>query len=498
MADFVAPQFQNPDLLKSYVQGQQAAYQPALAQQQLTEGQLNIDQLRTTLRGQQMTQDLASRVGQGAQSQGGGTGGVQNGPPGSVPADGSSPGSSGYSMDPRITAQLAILHNQDPNKAIQESMQTDQMRKKIALQGPMNLAETVATSADANKIVNNNPSLKAGWNQYAPMFGIDPNDPTQLTVENAQKVAGLYYNTLAGQAGEPTKDFGFSGILKPGEAAYHNSQIVAGSPDAMTPYQQQEIALRKQDIAMRGSERAKPQLVDVPMPDGTTQKQWVVPGHDQGTNVGAPEAAKPGQGMGRVQQMVGRLTLAGNEVATSAENLMKLGINTDSGWLGLASPQHGGILSSMKNALTNVVSKEDTKSYGIMVSGVKRNLAAIEAAGNMPPGSLTAQMDQVELKPGDTQINKLQRMAEIRQISQAGLESILTQPGLSQQQIAQIKGINDRMAKAIPFTQADILNLQQSKDPHATISNIAKNTGVQDVADAAHPPAVQSLLDKYK
>ena len=220
-------------------------------------------------------------------------------------------------------------------------------------------------------------------------------------------------------------------------------------------------------------------MLDVPMPDGTTQKQWIVPGQDTGLNVGSPEAAKPGQGMGRVQQMVGRLTLAGNEVTKSAENLMKLGINTDSGWLGIANPQHAGVLTAMKNALTNEVSQADTRAYAIMVSGVKRNLAAIEAAGNMPPGSLTAQMDQVELKPGDTQLNKLQRMAEIRQISQAGLESILTQPGLSKQQIEQIQGINERMAKAIPFTQEDILNLQQSQNPHMTISDMAKSTGVQ-------------------
>ena len=147
----------------------------------------------------------------------------------------------------------------------------------------------------------------------------------------------------------------------------------------------------------------------------------------------------------------------------------------------------------MKNALTNTVSQADTRAYAIMVSGVKRNLAAIEAAGNMPPGSLTAQMDQVELKPGDTQLNKLQRMAEVRQISQAGLEAIQTQPGLSKQQIEQIQGINERMAKAIPFTQEDILNLQQSQNPHMTISDMAKSTGVQ----GAHPPHIQSLLDKY-
>lgn len=38
---------------------------------------------------------------------------------------------------------------------------------------------------------------------------------------------------------------------------------------------------------------SKPQLVDVQMPDGSTQKQWLTPGQGNGTNVGAPKPALP-------------------------------------------------------------------------------------------------------------------------------------------------------------------------------------------------------------
>lgn len=502
MADFYAPQFNPPpDVLGSYIRGQMAPGAVQEQQNTLASQGLSLDQMRLAMQSQQMKQQAAQQYvnagqTQGAGAPGGGTGGVQNGP--------QTPQSSGNPLSDFMSAQqlklaqgLDVLEGRDPLATAQKAQDMALNIKKMQLQGPMNLAQQVATDPQANIMVSKNPQLLQGFKQWAAARGMNPDDPSVLTLSNAQAAARAYYNNLQGQIGQ-SGGLGFSGTLKPGEAAYQNGQVVAGSLDAMTPYQQQELKIRQQELAARGADQRKPQLVDVPMPDGTTQKQWIVPGHDQGLNVGAPEAAKPGQGMGRVQQMVGRLTLAGNEVAQSAENLMKLGINTDSGWFGLASPQHGGILTSMKNALTNVVSAQDTKSYGIMVSGVKRNLAAIEAAGNMPPGSLTAQMDQVELKPGDTQLNKLQRMAEIRQISQAGLESILTQPGLSKQQLEQINGINARLAKAIPFTQADILNLQQSKNPHMTITDMAKSTGVQAQADSAHPPEVQSLLDKYK
>lgn len=504
MADFypAAQQIQQPDILGQYLRGRAAPMQMEAMQQENTLGGLKIDQLRQILQGQQLMAQAwePSGVPQEAPQGGAGAGASPMGPPpqGST-YGGSQPGLSAPtqaiigSLSPNMGKLLAgtALTGGDPWKSLQYAQQNMLEQRKLQLQGPINLAQRIQTDPDANIIIAKNPSLYQMWKGWAAQRGLNPDDPTNLTVENAQRAARDYEGQLQGQLGQPSTA-GFTGTLKPGEAAYQGGHLVAGSPDTMTPYQSAELKLRRDELAARGSEQRKPQLIDVPMLDGTTQKQWIVPGHDRGLNVGSPEAAKPGQGMGRVQQMVGRLTLAGNEVTKSAENLMKLGINTDSGWLGISSPQHGGILTAMKNALTNAVSKEDTKSYGIMVSGVKRNLAAIEAAGNMPPGSLTAQMDQVELKPGDTQLNKLQRMAEIRQISQAGLESMLTQPGLSKQQIEQIQGINDRMTKAIPFTQEDILNLQQSQNPHMTISDMAKSTGVQ------HPPEIQSLLDKYK
>lgn len=503
-ADFVAPQFQNPDLLGSYLRGQQGATQAAAAPIELAGAQqdqqyrgLQMDQLRQTMAQQgliqQYARQLAGQQPQGAQSQG-----AQPGDPGATAS--AQDGSQNGMGRPPVNTMMAldVLQGRDPLLNWKNAQADVMAQKKLEAQGPLNLAQRISTDPQANIVIANNPQLNQMFKSWAAQRGMNPNDPTNLTVANAQAAARDHMSAIQGQLGEASNT-GFSGTLKPGETAFQGGQQVASAPDSMTAYQAQELKLRQQELASRGSEQRKPQLVDVPQPDGTTQKQWIVPGHDQGLNVGAPEAAKPGQGMGRVQQMVGRLTLAGNEVATSAENLMKMGINTDSGWLGLASPQHGGVLTSMKNALVNQVSQQDTKSYGIMVSGVKRNLAAIEAAGNMPPGSLTAQMDQVELKPGDTQLNKLQRMAEIRQISQAGLESVLTQPGLSKQQIEQIQGINSRLAKAIPFTQADILNLQQSKNPHMTITDMAKSTGVQGVADqnSPHPPEIADLISKY-
>jgi len=501
VADFYAPHSPNMDLLRSAAIGQEMGQQQALApyrvqgaQQDLEQGQLSIDQLRQVMQKQAMVLDTANQIGAlGTQSSSAQSDSAQSAPSNDPLGDVIS------TRRNALYQKMDLLAGRDPftSQKAAEASRLEQLG--LQLQGPINLAQRLQADPQANIVVAKNTTLKQMWNQWAAARGMNPDDPMNLTVANAQSAARDYEGMLQARLGKPATG-GFTGILKPGEAAYQGGNMVAGSPDSMTPYQQQEIKLRRDELAAKGSEQRKPQLVDVPMPDGTTQKQWIIPGHDTGMNVGAPEAAKPGMGMGRVQAAVAKITLAGNEATKSAENLMKLGINTDSGWLGITNPQHGGILTSMKNSLNNQVSREDTKSYAIMVSGVKRNLAAIEAAGNMPPGSLTAQMDQVELKPGDTQINKLQRMAEIRQISEAGLESMLTLPGLTQPQIEQIKSINARMAKAIPFTQDDILNLQQSKNPHMTIADMAKSTGVQggDTVGPFNDPAKEARYQAWK
>jgi hypothetical protein len=93
------PQFQYPDLLGSYLRGLSAPGQLQAQQQQNTAGALNIDQLRIAVGNQQMFQDVARGALQrdgylggtpggplpagqqaGAQSMGGPTGGIQNGP----------------------------------------------------------------------------------------------------------------------------------------------------------------------------------------------------------------------------------------------------------------------------------------------------------------------------------------------------------------------------------------------------------------------------------
>lgn len=214
--------FQYPDLLGQYIRGQMAPGQIqgqqnelAAQQQGLTEGGLRIDQLRLALGNQQMYQDVArqSLQGQGylggqpqqgssaagAQAPGGPTGGIQNGPQGGVGADTSSV----MGFSPSTLGALALLRGDDPLKTAAGVQDYQLKQKQLQAQGPLNLAESVASDPNADQIVRNNPSLQQQWVALAPKLGLDPFK--DLTPENARRVATFGYNQVAGAAGLPPK-----------------------------------------------------------------------------------------------------------------------------------------------------------------------------------------------------------------------------------------------------------------------------------------------------
>lgn len=189
---------------------------------------------------------------------------------------------------------------------------------------------------------------------------------------------------------------------------------------------------------------------------------------------------------GREAVYFNRVASAGNEAAAAAQNIMELPATSSSG-IFAGRGQAPGLLSAAKESLTNTLTSQDVQSYNTMIAGVSRNLSTIEAAGLAPSGALTHSMDSVILKEGDTEITKMRKLAELRQIVEKGLEPNLSNPRIPPQQKQVIQGIIDSMAKAIPFTHHDITQLQLTGKPGQSLSDMAKVKGLG--ATAATVPA---------
>jgi len=209
------PPMQYPDLLGSYVRGQMIPGAQQLQQQDITKGQLGIDQLRIALGNQQMYQDIArqSLQGQGylggpqpgsqsmgAQSASGPTGGIQSGPQASV----SGPGNIG-GFTPSTLGALALLRGDDPLKTAQGVQEYQKTQAQLQAQGPLNMMDSIFNSDQPAKTVMNNPSLISQWPKIAPQLGLDP--VRDFNDANVRRAIAFAANNLRGQVGMPSKDY---------------------------------------------------------------------------------------------------------------------------------------------------------------------------------------------------------------------------------------------------------------------------------------------------
>jgi hypothetical protein len=217
-----------------------------------------------------------------------------------------------------------------------------------------------------------------------------------------------------------------------------------------------------------------------------------------------PSTDKEGGEGGRAQVFTNRMITSANEAMRGLENVVKLPATTTRGILG-GRQQDGGLLAATKETLANKVTGEEAQLYNVMTAGIQRNLASIEAVGLMPSGALTHMMDNVIIKEGDTQLTKAAKLAEIRQILEAGMEPILSNPKVPEQLKSLVKDIQARVTKAVPFTQDDVISLMGSPDPDKTLGSIVKGQRkdsesgaiIKPYNDAAKEKRYQEYLRKH-
>lgn len=207
------------------------------------------------------------------------------------------------------------------------------------------------------------------------------------------------------------------------------------------------------------------------------QGGWVGLNKDTGQMEKVPsvEGATSSQGSigARESVFINRVVLSGNEAARDLENVTKLPMAASTGFFG-GRGQPQGIFNAGKETLANKMTSQEVQSYNVMATGFQRSLSAIEAAGLAPSGALSHQMDTVLFREGDTNLTKLQKLAQTRQIIEAGLESMMTNPRIPKETKDHAQAIIDKVSKAVPFTQADLISLQEKQqvNPNTTLKDV--------------------------
>jgi hypothetical protein len=167
-----------------------------------------------------------------------------------------------------------------------------------------------------------------------------------------------------------------------------------------------------------------------------------------------------------------RVMNAGNEAVAALKNIVQLPITVSTGIAGYGR-HRTGILDAPKEALAARLTPQDDQLYKIMTGGLQRSLAAIEASGLANVGALSQQMDaSIINNPADTQIAKLSKLAEARQIIDKGMETLSTNPRLSKEQMGLVVQLRKDVADAIPWTQQDVIDLINSDNPKASMKDV--------------------------
>lgn len=259
--------------------------------------------------------------------------------------------------------------------------------------------------------------------------------------------------------------------------------------------------------AVAGSAAGKPGVGDKAYQDPTTGKVYQVNERtgkthlrqEDGTMLEIDPAMLPknvqkigsiGTAGARENVFTGRIGTAAGQATADLENIVKLPRTASTGLFG-GRKQGPGLLDATKDVLANKVTSQEGQSYNVRASGLQRNLAAIEAAGLMPSGSLTHQMDAVMWREGDTEQTKLEKLAQTRQIVDAGLAHALENPRISDSEKAKLREYRERMGKAVPFAHADIDSwvASQEASPETTFDQFLKSRKRRSTDKAPAPAA---------
>lgn len=317
----------------------------------------------------------------------------------------------------------------------------------------------------------------------------DPNALRQQAAQQAQQfMAGLVDPTKLFETQQKIVEDHYKQEGPGGELARNQNTIAAANQRAQAERAQQA---RGQSITMRGQDL---EAARAGIPAGY-ERDPNTPGALRPIVGGPHDPNATSAGMdSRSSVMFNRVAASANEAVQALKNIAELPVTTSTGWFGGAQPATT-LMGSVKSVLGQKITSQEAQDYKTMIAGVSRSLSTIETAGLAPNGSITHSMDSITLNEGDSQLTKLRKLAETRQIIEKGIEPNLSNPKLAPAQRDLINKIISEVQGAIPFTQHDITKLQQSKNPNATLMDFAKQTGLPA---GAPPPNVQALLDKYK
>jgi hypothetical protein len=159
-----------------------------------------------------------------------------------------------------------------------------------------------------------------------------------------------------------------------------------------------------------------------------------------------------------------------------------------------------GVLSSTGAVLGTTITSAESGQYESIMLPVIQNIGTIQNAGRR---TTISQLDNLKnaliAKPGQQYVVQVQKMGELRQIAEAAADAAMTNPALSEDQKAAVKGNLEKVKQAIPFTGADVAkySIYAKKNPTVQFKDWLKVNGSDKEAFGGNK-APQAAIDDLK
>jgi hypothetical protein len=191
--------------------------------------------------------------------------------------------------------------------------------------------------------------------------------------------------------------------------------------------------------------------------------------------------------------------LAGGDMAIGGiESIMRMPMGTSRGLFVDGQFAHpGSSLSTLTGQnLRNAFTNTDSQLYNTFTAGIGNNLAAVETQGlGQGLQQLAARLqDKIQIKPGDSPIAVMGKMAEMRDTLDRGLAIKMADSKLDPAKRDEMQQMLERLHTAVPFTRNDVVGFDAASkaDPGLSFSQWAAKQSVAGAATRVGLPAMAS------
>jgi hypothetical protein len=208
----------------------------------------------------------------------------------------------------------------------------------------------------------------------------------------------------------------------------------------------------------------------------------------------AREAAAAQKGTNVINdRFTDRILEAADMGSTSLMNVASLPMGASRGFFGgalagMGSKPSQSLIGMSKEALYNGIQPQDVQLYNVMTQPLFRTISTIESGGSLQGGSggfLSSIKDTLSLKPTDTYMTMLSKLAEARQIYEQGTAIYTASKTIDPGKLAQIQSRLADMKKAVPWLPQDVVAFARAAEsnPGLTMSQYAQQQGLVGAAE---------------